>query len=219
MNLRIVLDFLKDLAENNNREWMNENKTRYLEARNAFVELVQTVLDRLTETEPELSNLLPGECIFRLYRDIRFSKDKTPFKTNFGAVIKPGGRKSPSASFYIHLEPGNSLLAGGMYKPQAEILKAIRQEIDYEAEEFRAILNDPVFRSRFGMLTGEKLKRAPKDYPPDNPNIELLKFKDYLIMTRISDTTVLKKDFTDLVVESYYILKPFNQFLNRALVE
>ncbi len=217
MDLQIILDFLKDLAGNNNREWMNENKISYLKARNIFEEFVQTIIDRLAETEPELRGLLPKECIFRLYRDIRFSKDKTPYKTNFGAVIKPGGRRTPSASFYIHVEPGNSLLAGGMYKPSPEILKAIRQEIDYQPHEFRSILNDPPFRSRFGVLQGEKLKRAPKDYLPGDPNIDLLKYKDYLVMEKISDKKLLKKDFPDLAAETYYLLKPFNQFLNRAL--
>lgn len=217
MDLQIILDFLKGLAENNNREWMSENKNRYLEARDTFEEFIQRIIDRLAETEPELNGLLAKECIFRLYRDIRFSKDKTPYKTNFGAVIKPGGRRSPSASFYIHLEPGNCLMAGGMYKPSAEVLRAIRQEIDYQPDEFLSILNDPSFMTRFGTLQGEKLKRAPKDYPPDDPNIEYLKHKDYLVMTKFSDGKLQEKNFLDFIVESYHLLKPFNQFLNRAL--
>ncbi len=217
MDLRIILDFLKGLAANNNREWMSENKSLYLEARDTFEEFVQTIIDRLAESERKLNGLLAKECIFRLYRDVRFSKDKTPYKLNFGAVIKPGGRKSPLASFYIHLEPGNCLLAGGMYKPSAEVLRAIRQEIDYQPDEFTAILNNPPFKSRFGPLQGEKLKRAPKDYPADDPYIEYLKHKDYLVITKISDGKLMEKNFMDFITDSYYLVKPFNQFLNRAL--
>jgi uncharacterized protein (TIGR02453 family) len=217
MDLRIVLSFLKDLENNNNREWMNENKVRYLEAKATFELLVQKLIDLLSETIPELIRTSPKECIFRLHRDIRFSKDKTPYKTNFGADIKKGGRKSPAASFYLHIQPGESFLAGGIYMPSPKMLAAIRQEIDYQSEDFRKILNQPVFKARFGPLQGEQLKRAPKGYQPDDPNIDLLRHKSFISIHKIPDKKLIKDDFPDYLIDTFEIIKPFNQFLDRVL--
>lgn len=217
MDIQIVLRFLKDLENNNNREWMNENKARYLEAKTAFEVLVQDLIGRLSEFDPELIRTSPKECIFRLHRDIRFSKDKTPYKTNFGADIKKGGRKSPDSSFYLHIQLDESFLAGGVYMPSPKVLAAIRQEIDYQSEDFRKILNKPVFKAHFGPLRGKQLKRAPKGYQPDDPNIDLLRHKSFIVMHKIPDKKLTKNDFAEYVVKTFKLLQPFNQFLDRAL--
>jgi len=219
MNLQEILTFLKQLESNNNREWMTRNKSYYLESKNTFELFVQELIDGLAVFDPDLTHLTSKECIFRLYRDVRFSKDKTPYKTNFGADIKKGGKKTSLASYYIHLQPGKSFLAGGMYMPSSEVLSAIRQEIDYQSEEFRNILNNTKFKSRFGDLQGNQLKRAPKGYHPDDPNIDLLRYKNFIVVHEVTDSTLVSKDFPDHVVQTFDLLRSFNQFLNRALDE
>lgn len=219
MKLKEILNFLNDLEKNNTREWMTENKPYYLQAKSAFEQFIQELIDNLAITDPDLTHLTAKECTFRLYRDVRFSKDKTPYKTNFGADIKKGGKKTRIASYYVHIQPGKSFIAGGMYMPSSETLSAIRQEIDYQADELKKILSNPTFKSRFGSLQGDRLKRAPKGYQPDDPNIDLLRHKSFIVVDDVTDSVLVKKDFTDHVVQTFDLLKPFNQFLNRALDE
>ncbi|HBH23104.1 MAG TPA: TIGR02453 family protein [Cytophagales bacterium] len=217
MNYDLIFDFLKKLDENNSREWMAENKPFYQEAKSEFEALVQHLIQSISQFDKSIIGLTPKDCTFRIHRDIRFSKNKLPYKNNFGAAITPGGKKSPKATYYLHFQPGQSFLAGGIYMPQGEILKKIRQEIDYNANEFRKILNDPDFQKEFGGLTGEQLKRAPKDYSPDDPNIDLLKYKSYITMHNFDEQVTTQSGFDEYLIERFKILLPFNQFLNRSL--
>ncbi len=217
MDFESILRFLKALKTNNNRDWMSAHKKDYESAKKAFEQIVASLIEQLSIIDPTVQGLTPKDCIFRIHRDIRFSKDKTPYKPNFGAAMNKGGKKSNSATYYIHIEPGQPFLAGGMYMPPGEILKKIRQEIDYNAAEFRKIIEDPVFVKYFNGIEGEKLKTSPQGYSSDNPNIDLLRFKSYIVMHSVNDNDLLQPDIIKRIVGVYAVLKPFNDFLNRSL--
>jgi uncharacterized protein (TIGR02453 family) len=213
-----ILSFLSDLKANNNREWFEDNKARYKESYANFLDLVQSVIDGVGKFDEDIIHLDPKKCAYRIYRDIRFSKDKTPYKTHFGAEMAPGGRRSGLAGYYIHLEPGGSIVAGGIWHPPAENLGKIRQEIDYNGSQLKKIIQSRKFIDVYGEIRGDKLKKAPKGYDPDHEDIELLKFKDYLAYTSLKDSTVKGKNYLGTVVEYFEVLKPFNDFLNEAFV-
>ncbi|MCC5930491.1 MAG: DUF2461 domain-containing protein [Cyclobacteriaceae bacterium] len=211
-----ILNFLSSLKENNHREWMQENQKIYKEARGHFEHLVGEILMDLSLTDESLSGIQVKDCIFRLHRDVRFSKDKSPYKTNMAAVISKGGKKAVYALHYLHIEPGNaSMLAGGMYMPPNDILKKVREEIDYNPDEFSSILSEPDFIKYFGHLEGDKLKRPPKGYAPEDPNIEWLKHKSYLAIHPVPDKALLMDNFAEYVSEVFKSMRPFNTFLNR----
>lgn len=213
-----VLDFLLALKENNQREWLEAHKSTYESTRSFFSGYVGKVLKEIIAFEPAFAPLEPKDCIFRLYRDVRFSKDKTPYKTSYSAYFAEGGRKSTKAGYYLHIEPGNkSMLAGGMYMPMPEELKKIRQEIDYNGEEFTGILSQPDFVKYFDNLSGSTLKTIPKGYSADHPNIELLKHKDFTVFHMVSDADVVKPGFLAHMMQVWQTLKPLNDFLNRAV--
>jgi len=217
MNTGYILSFLKDLKANNNREWFEENKDRYQQASAHFLELVEAVIAGIGEFDEDISLLDPKKCIYRIYRDVRFSKDKTPYKTHFGADMAQGGRKSGLAGYYFHISPGESMIAGGVWHPQADNLAKIRQEIDYNADLFRKIIDARSFVSAFGEIKGDKLKKAPKGYNPDNPEIELLKFKDYLAYKIMPNKVVTGKNYLTQLISEMKVLQPFNNFLNEAV--
>jgi|AntAceMinimDraft_2_1070361.scaffolds.fasta_scaffold00972_4 uncharacterized protein (TIGR02453 family) len=212
-----VLKFLVDLKENNDRDWFKANKQYYEEARNEFKEMVENLIPELALTNPLLANLEAKDTIFRIYRDVRFSKDKSPYKVAMGANMAPGGRKSVLAGHYFHIEPGNSFLAGGSYCPPSEQLKNIRSEIYYNSQEFKEIINYGDFKNLFGEITGDKLKRSPLGFPKDFEDVELLKFKDYTIFHKIDDETIQKPDFLAISLGIFEKMNPFIGFLNRAI--
>ncbi|MGB4291861.1 MAG: DUF2461 domain-containing protein [Bacteroidales bacterium] len=215
-----TIEFLKALASNNNRDWFEANRSNYETAKKNFEVFVQAFIDRITEFEPVLKGLESKSCIFRINRDIRFSNDKSPYKTNFGALIIRGGRKNIHrfAGYYIHLEPGEYMIAGGAYLPPAEWLTAIREKIAEQPEEFLKIIEDKDFKKYFGELDDEKLKSAPRGFDPDHPYIELLKFKSYTVVNYISEKKVLSPDYLDYVVKVAKVLKPFNDFFNKCAI-
>jgi uncharacterized protein (TIGR02453 family) len=218
MNTQSILDFLSGLVQNNNREWMEANRSQYNQARAAFEEIVNHLIIEIAAFDSSAQGLVPKDCIFRLNRDIRFSKDKSPYKTHFGAYIAEGGKKSQSAGYYLHLEPNNnSLLAGGMYVPTGDSLKKIRQEVDYNPSELMKIVSDPMFMRYFDKIQGEKLKTSPKGYSPDHPNIEFLKLKSYTIVHSISDEWVTNRSFLQDSVDVFKAMVPLNGFLNVAV--
>lgn len=218
MNTTLILEFLQGLAIHNNKEWMDANKETYNEARSYYIELISALLDRLKEFDPGVSSLTAKDCIFRINRDIRFSKNKAPYKSNFGASISEGGKKSATAGYYLHLQPGDeSFIGGGLYMPQTEELKKIRQEIDYNAPELLKIVSEKSFKQYFGLIQGEKLARAPKGYSPEHPNIEFLKLKSYVVLHRLSDEDVRDKNFIPNITEECKAMKPFLDFLNVAV--
>ena len=218
MNSAFILSFLSDLRRNNNRNWFEKNKYRYKEALGYFTEVVHEIIKELGRTEPEISLLEPKDCIFRIYRDIRFSKDKTPYKLYFGAYFSAGGKSGAQAGYYLHFEPEDeSFLGGGLYHPAAEKLAKVRQEIDYNASELASIVKRENFKRIFGEIQGESLVRPPKGYSEDHPQIELLKLKDFFVIHKLSDKSIKEKNFVRNAVSKYKTMKPFNDFLNVAI--
>ncbi len=212
-----VLEFLAELKENNDRDWFKANKQYYEEARSEFISIVESLIPALAVTNPLIGNLEVKDTVFRIYRDVRFSKDKSPYKTSFGAYMAPGGRKSMLPGHYFHIEPGNSFVAGGSHNPQSDRLKKIRSEIYYNNSEFNSIINANDFKKLFGQLKGEKLKRPPIGFPKDFEDIELLKFKEYILLHEFNDVTVERSDFLNVAVNIFEKMNPFIGFLNRAL--
>lgn len=219
MDIKAIFSFLEELKQNNHKEWFEANKERFKACRADFEVLVQKVIDQLATEDASLEGVKAKDCIFRIYRDVRFSKDKTPYKTSFSACIAEGGRKSAGAIRYLHLEPGNTILAGGIYRPESDRLKKIRQEIDYNADPLKAILSDPGFTKYFNGLNGEKLKRPPKGYDSEHPDVELLKFKSYTVFHNMPDTGVLDSGFFEEGIKVFGAMSAFNAYLNEAVAE
>lgn len=213
-----ILEFLSDLEKNNNREWFESNKSRYQDARSALEDLVADMIDRMADVDPDLGMLEPKKCIFRIYRDVRFSKDKTPYKTNMSVSLKAQGRKSPYAGYFLSLKPGEVFVAGGIWHPEPKNLAQIRQEIDYNGQVLEDLFTQTTFKKAFVEMKGEKLKRPPKGYEPDNPRIEWLKHKDFLLTSQVPDEK-LGQNFAKNVVGYFSLMQPFNQFLNMAIGE
>jgi uncharacterized protein (TIGR02453 family) len=179
---------------------------------------VDILIQKTTEFDKSIKGLEAKKCIFRINRDIRFSKDKTPYKSNFGASISPGGKKSFDPGYYIHIEPGKSFLAGGMWMPPASQLGAIRQEIDYNTKEFKKIISNKDFVKYFGGLDQEgKLQSAPKGYAKDHPSIELLKLKSYIVVHNLKDNEIFSKDLFRNCVSVFKSLYPLDLFLRKAI--
>jgi uncharacterized protein (TIGR02453 family) len=215
---RQITRFLEELARNNNKEWFHANKADYQAVREEFKQFVAVLIAEIAHFDESVKNILPKDCIFRINRDIRFSKDKRPYKNNFGAFIAPGGKNSGYAGYYFHIEPGNSFLAGGVYMPSPQALKAIRNEIYENTEEFKSILNAPGFVNYFGGLDSiEMLKTAPKGFPKDFKDIELLNHKHYTVSKPLDDSELHSEDLTGKAVEAYEALYPLNYFLNDAI--
>ena len=212
--------FLKDLKKNNNRDWFNDNKPKYLAAKEEFESFIDGLIKNISKFDPSIAHHTGKNCVFRIYRDVRFSKDKSPYKTHLGAHVTSAAKKSEihsRAGYYIHIGPGESMLAGGAYLPQGPWLKAIRQEIAYHPKEFKKILNSKSFKQYFGEMEGEQLKKAPRDYPQDHPEIELLKYKSFLATHYCKDAEVTSPDFLKHSTKVFKALFPFDQYLNRAL--
>jgi uncharacterized protein (TIGR02453 family) len=216
--MKPILAFLSQLSDNNNREWFEAHRDQYEEARQLFEGFVKQMIGELTALEPSFTHLEPKGCIFRIYRDVRFSKDKRPYKNHFCAYFAPGGRKSTKAGYYLHLEPGGkSMLAGGMYAPPVDDLKKIRQEIDYNGQSLRAIMETLDFSKYYGGLSGEKVKTTPKGYAADHPDIEILKHKDFTAVHYLDDKLVGNGKLLQYSITVFRALKPFNDFLNAAV--
>ena len=217
MDVQNSINFLDALRKNNNREWFQANKPFYDSARADVEQLVAVLIPVVREIDPEVDVVSPKECLFRIFRDVRFSKDKSPYKTNFGAFIARGGRKSPYAGYYLHIEPGASFVGGGAYMPESRYLKAIRYEIFENIDEYKAILESEGFGKYFGGMFGEKLKTAPKGFPKDFPDIDLLKNKHYAVTHRVTDDFWFSASLVDDVAEMFSVLYGLNRFLNNAI--
>ena len=217
--MQTILNFLNDLKNNNNREWFSENKNRYEEAKHNFFEFVDFMIIKIKEFDKSLDVNSAKECAFRIYKDNRFSKDKTPYKTNMGAYIAEGGRKSPFAGYYIHIEPGNSFAGGGLYCPQPAVLKSVRTEISEDATRLNTILKNKSFHSVFPELYGEKVKTVPRGFDKNHPNIELLRFKSYTVIKQLTDKELLSDKFSETVLNIFKTQKPFNDYLNACISE
>lgn len=218
MDNAVILHFLRALRKNNNREWFEKNKSRYLEARQAFETFLEALLAELVVFDAALSGLDPRKLPFRIYRDVRFSKDKRPYKINMGAAISPRTRMEQEPGYYIHLEPGSSFIAGGLYMPDSANLAKVRQEIDYNTDAFLKILQDPYFTRYFsGLDDFDKLKTAPKGYSKDHPYIDLLRYRSFVVSCAFTDEEVCKKNFVKVAAGVCRAIKPLNDFLKEAL--
>jgi uncharacterized protein (TIGR02453 family) len=188
----------------------------YLDAKENFESFVQEIINNLIVIEPIMKGLEAKNCVFRINRDIRFSNDKSPYKSHFGAFIVQGGKKNVDkfAGYYFHIEPGKSMMAGGAYTPPGPWLSAIREKISDRSDEFIKITGAKDFIKYFGKIDGEKLKTAPKGYPSNHPQIELLKFKSYLVVNEPSDKMVLSNEFFAHVLTVFKAMKPLNDYLN-----
>ena len=211
-----TLTFLTSVKDNNNRDWFIGKRPQYLEAKNNFESFVQNIINEIILFNPIMKGLEAKSCVFRINRDIRFSNDKSPYKSHFGAFIVRGGKQNGDkyAGYYFHIEPGKSILAGGAYTPPAPWLSAIREKISDSPDEYIKITQSKDFVKYFGSVDGEKLKTAPKGYPKDHPNIELLKFKSYLVVNEVTDKLALSSDFQDHVINVFKAMKPLNDYLN-----
>jgi uncharacterized protein (TIGR02453 family) len=210
-----ILSFLSSLKENNNREWFNEHKPEYKDAKAAFDEFINKLIPGLREFDSSIDMITAKDCTFRIYRDVRFSKDKSPYKTNLGGYIARGGRKSNFAGYYVHVEPGQSFLAGGMYMPPPDVLKKIREEIFHNVDEFKQIINDQGFKKTFGeFMDDNKLKNPPKGYDKEWPDIDLLKYKSYAVMHRVEDEKLGSPGYLDYALGVFKELYPLNRYFN-----
>jgi uncharacterized protein (TIGR02453 family) len=215
-----TIDFLKKLKKNNNKTWFDANRKKYEAARIDFQNFIQLVIDHLGKSDTSIGGQTARECMFRINRDIRFSNDKTPYKTNLAASIKMGGKKSPFAGYYFHLEPGNSFIGGGLWMPEAADLKKVRQEIDYNWEEFKGIIGQKKFKTVFrDLYKGEdqRLSSMPKGYEKENPAAGYLKLKSFIAEVRLEDEVLNTGKLHRLTIEAFIAIKPLLNFLNRSI--
>ncbi len=215
-----TLQFLTDLKANNNKPWFDANRAIYEVARQDLLKFVAQLLDGLNAQDPAIaeSALQPKQCVFRINRDTRFGPNKTPYKVNFGAWFNKGGKALESAGYYFNLEPGGSFVAGGLYMPDATVLATIRQEIDYNLDEFESLFVQPMFTKHFNGLSREDaLQRPPKGYAADNPAIEYLKLKSFTASHPLPDSALTKPGLTKQVLAGFAALPPRVQYRNRAV--
>lgn len=213
-----TIQFLKALKKNNNKEWFDKNRKIYEQAKADYLNFVTIMLNEIQGFDTSLMELQPKQCIFRLNRDVRFSKNKDPYKTNFGASFSKGAKKVQSAGYYFHLEPGENFVGGGLWMPMAPDLNKVRQEIDYCYKEFSSILKKPAFKSTYGdMDNSMKLVRPPKGFDVDNPALEYLKLKSFVVTRSIKDTELTDNQLVKNVVKDFKTIAPLVHFLNRAI--
>lgn len=215
-----ALEFLGDLIANNNTEWMHANKKRYESYKNDYHNFIASILLEMKLLDPTLEPLEVKNCTFRINRDIRFSKDKSPYKTNMGAWFSQNKNRKNSPGYYIHFEKGNSFIAGGVWCPEPNELKLIRKEIEFFYDDLEAIVADKTFKNEFKELTRDEnntLKKAPKDFDPNHPAIEFLKLKSFTASQKIDEKLFTKPDFSKVISQKLMALKPMNDFLRRAL--
>jgi uncharacterized protein (TIGR02453 family) len=214
-----TLKFLKDLKKNNNKPWFEKNKSVYLDAKEDMDLFVEQVIEGFGKTDPAIATLHPKDCTYRIYRDVRFSQDKTPYKAHMGAYLNKGGKKMPTAGYYLHLEPGRNMAGGGLWMPQAPELNKVRQDIDYNFAEWSKIVSDRNFKKTFaeGLEREDMLTRPPKGYDEENPAIEYLKLKSFIVTRKFTDAEVQSKTYLKEIIKTFAVMKDFVYFLNRSL--
>ncbi|GLR17552.1 DUF2461 domain-containing protein [Portibacter lacus] len=215
MSNKKIYDFLRDLTANNSKEWMDENRKRYHEAKDIWLEQIAQILKRLEKYDERMASIKPKDTIMRINNNRRFQPNLPVYKDNFG--FSPVGMSEPS--FYIHISPSGSFIGGGLYRPDKETLKKIREAIDYDGEKLLEITQQSSFTSYYGGIgeDQEMLKTSPRGYSEDNKNIELLRRKSFTAIRNITPKEVASKDFLDLVEEGYKELIPFNAYLKQAV--
>ena len=220
---RSTIKFLKDLKKNNNKPWFEKNRKVYEEAKADFAKFIQAVIDQLGKKDTSIKNLVAKDCMFRINRDVRFSKDKSPYKSNFGASINKGGRKGENtAGYYFQVQPERNFAGGGIWMPEPNELKKVRQEIDYNFTDFKKIIGSKKFKSVYGDLDRSAeflLIRVPKGYEPDNPAADYLKLKSFVAISFFSDADLTSKDLVKKTVAAFEALQPLIEFINNSTKE
>ena len=217
------ISFLRELTANNHKEWFDANRDFFLEAKGEFERLVDRLIVEVRLFDPSIGAITAKDCMFRIYRDVRFSRDKTPYKNHFGAYIAQGGRKSILGGYYFHLEPvgensqNRSIWAGGIFCPEPATLKAIRTDIYECIDEYKSIINNKEFAATFAWFEDSKLRTAPKGFPKDFPDIDLLKYKDYTFSRSIDERTLQSDRLLEESIRVFKLMLPFNNFMNRAI--
>lgn len=216
-----TIGFLKELKKNNNKPWFDNHKTKYLSAKIDFENFVQQIITSIAAFDDDIKGLQAKNCTFRINRDIRFSKDKTPYKTNMGASFNRGGKKSIFGGYYFHLEPGGkSFIGGGLWMPEPITLQKLRQEIDYCFSEFQKIIGNPQFKKQYKgleMNEGQMLVNVPKGYDKENPAASFLKLKSFVAIKNISDTLFTSAALLKETERAFKALMPLVKFMNRSL--
>ena len=215
-----TIKFLKDLKKNNNRPWFEKNRKVYEDAKTDFASFIQTLIDKHSKNDPTIKEQVAKNCLFRINRDVRFSKDKSPYKSNMGASINRNGKKSLLAGYYFHLEPDRCFAGGGIWMPIPDDLKKVRQEIDYNFADFKKIIGSKKFKAMYGDLstnTEYKLSRVPKGYEADNPAAEYLKLKSFVAMVSLKDADLISKDLVKKTVAAFEALQPLIEFINNSM--
>jgi uncharacterized protein (TIGR02453 family) len=215
-----TLRFLKALKKNNNKPWFDAHRSDYEVARNDFAGFIQAVIDNHGRNDSSIKSINARDCLFRINRDIRFSKDKSPYKTNMGAYINRGGKKSIFGGYYFHCEPGESFAGGGLWMPMPSELNKVRQEIDYNFAEFKKIINSRKFKSIYGQMSRDSeyvLTRVPRGYDPANPAAEYIKMKSFVSTTFLADRELSSKDLVKRTVAAFGALQPLVEFINKSI--
>lgn len=214
-----TLKFLTDLKKNNSKPWFDSHRKQYESAKSDFHALLGQLIPAMSSFDKPIGNLAAKDCLFRINRDIRFSKDKSPYKTNIAGYFNKGGKKSNGAGYFLHIEPGKSFAGGGIWMPASPDLAKLRQEIDYNLKEWKKIVENPAFKRTFtrGIISEDTLTRPPKGYEESNPAITYLKMKSYTVGRSFTNTEVLHKSFVKEVAKTFLTMKPLIDFLNAAL--
>lgn len=212
-----TVDFLKKLDKNNDRDWFNAHKTAFQEANDNVIAVTGELIARIAKFDPSVAGLDPKSCVFRIYRDVRFSKDKSPYKTNLGAFIAPGGKKGLAPGYYFHIQPAMFFAAAGKHMPDASETLKVRNAIVSKTKEFLKIIDNKTFKKRFGDLDGDSLSRPPKGFSADSPAIEYLKLKSFTVSENFTVAEATSKDYPKLLAESFKAAFPLVSFLREAL--
>lgn len=214
MALQKILSFLTDLSKNNNREWFDENRDRYLEVKELFEHFTDLLIHEVGQFDKAIHGLVPKDCTFRIFRDVRFAKDKRPYKTNFGSYIVQGGKKSGFSGYYFHLAPDECFVAGGTHTPTGENLRKIRLDIVSDPEFFKDIIHHKDFIENYGELKGEKVKTYPRGFDKNFAELELIKHKQYFAYKSIPQKMLLSNKLVPEIIQSFKAIKPLNDFIN-----
>jgi uncharacterized protein (TIGR02453 family) len=215
-----TVKFLRDIKKNNNKPWFDAHRVQYEDAKKDFETFIQVLIDKHGKRDATIKDITAKSCLFRINRDVRFSKDKAPYKNNFGASINKGGKKSIYGGYYFHCEPGQSFVGGGIWMPMPPEMKKLRQEIDYCFDEFQKITGSKKFKAVYGDLyrgEGIALSRVPQGFEKDNPAGEYLKLKSWIAMKKLKDTELSSADLVKKSLEAFETLQPMLLFLNRSL--
>lgn len=212
-----TVNFLIDVSNNNNREWFQQNKERYQAALDNFKEFVQELINGISEFDQSIGMVDAGICIYRIYRDVRFSPDKSPYKRHFGAYITPQGKNSPLSGYYIHIQPGNSMVSGGIYMAQNKTMQSIREDISYYADDFLKIIESEPFKNNFELIDSDSLKKLPRGFEPGSKVDEFLKMRHICPCKFYTDQDVTQPNFMANAIEHIKVLHPLANFFNRAI--